>query len=282
MNKNILFQPYPQRERSIKQSFIHSLGEGLFLYFFLYFFQPFGMSDWHSPHKAIQMAGFALITSVATFTNRHLFSALFPAFYKEENWVIWKEIFSILLLLSIITLGITLYGSFLFGWQITFHNLVQMFVSVLVIGIFPTVFWVFSDYIRQLKKYATPIDVHHHAVAMPSEVVKNIRLVAENDKDSIELLPSELLYIESSDNYSTIVFFRKNQLQKLMLRSSLSRLEGQLPTESILRCHRSYIVNLERVERVSGNAQGYKLHLNANELVIPVARKYSSIIEKLR
>lgn len=67
-----------------------------------------------------------------------------------------------------------------------------------------------------------------------------------------------------------------------MLRSSLSRLENQLEGQNIVRCHRSFIVNLDKVEKVTGNAQGYKLHLETPELVVPVARKYSEIVEKLR
>jgi DNA-binding LytR/AlgR family response regulator len=40
----------------------------------------------------------------------------------------------------------------------------------------------------------------------------------------------------------------------------------------IYKTHRSYLVNLNYVEHVTGNAQGYKLHLNSHEEKIPVAR----------
>ena len=71
---------------------------------------------------------------------------------------------------------------------------------------------------------------------------------------------------------------------KLLLRSSLSRLEAQIIDRSnIVRCHRSYVVNLDRVERVTGNAQGYKLHLFGGQFQVPVARRYNdSLIGQLK
>ena len=63
--------------------------------------------------------------------------------------------------------------------------------------------------------------------------------------------------------------------EKPLLRSSLSRLEKQIDQPHIVRCHRSYVVNINRVERVTGNAQGYKLHLFAGQFLIPVARQYN-------
>ncbi|RYZ20584.1 MAG: LytTR family transcriptional regulator, partial [Sphingobacteriales bacterium] len=87
------------------------------------------------------------------------------------------------------------------------------------------------------------------------------------------------LYIESSDNYSTVVYLKNNQPVKTLLRSSLSRLETQLSGNAVLvRCHRSFIVNLENVEKVTGNAQGYKLHLHEGNFQIPVARKYNDTL----
>jgi DNA-binding LytR/AlgR family response regulator len=92
-----------------------------------------------------------------------------------------------------------------------------------------------------------------------------------------------LLFIESSDNYCTVVYLENGQLVKPLLRSSLSRLESQIDMPHIVRCHRSYVVNLDRVERVTGNAQGYKLHLMGGQLQVPVARRYNdTLVAELR
>jgi len=103
-------------------------------------------------------------------------------------------------------------------------------------------------------------------------------LTADNGKDILTLSPAELIFIESSDNYCTVYFFRDEKLQQRMLRGSLSRMESQLTVGEIMRCHRSYIVNLKQVESVSGNAQGYKLRVRRLAEPIAVGRTYSDAV----
>ncbi len=65
------------------------------------------------------------------------------------------------------------------------------------------------------------------------------------------------------------------------MRASLSRLAGQAAEQGaqLVRVHRSYLVNLQRVARVSGNAQGYRLHLSAPDVEpVPVGRTYSEAV----
>ena len=108
-------------------------------------------------------------------------------------------------------------------------------------------------------------------------------LIAENEKDRLELKSEELLYIESADNYSTIVFTKNNKITIHLLRGSLKRIESQITFPFILRCHRSYIVNLKQINHIKGNAQGYRIEFKA-ELrdTIPVSRNYSkALFERL-
>jgi DNA-binding LytR/AlgR family response regulator len=54
--------------------------------------------------------------------------------------------------------------------------------------------------------------------------------------------------------------------------------EALAPYPQFFRCHRAYIVNLAAVEHVSGNAQGYKLHLKDVAELIPVSRNLNSVL----
>jgi DNA-binding LytR/AlgR family response regulator len=111
-----------------------------------------------------------------------------------------------------------------------------------------------------------------------------IILIAENEKDKFKLKINQLLYIESADNYSNVVYFGEaGQRKKELIRSSLKRLEGQLNNENIIRCHRTFIVNLINVKIVGGNAAGYKLYFDTSDETIPVSRNYIPIVgEKLK
>jgi LytTr DNA-binding domain len=255
------------------------LGEGVFLYMFFVFFEPFDISEWHDPNKYIKLIGFAAVTSIATFVHRQVMPKAFPKFHEETHWVIWKEILTLLVLMLLITTGTMVYGTLLFGWALSIYTWITFFGWVLLIAVFPTVFWVLSDYIYQLKKYSRPIEVH----LLDGEVGDGkLKLIAENEKDVLELRNKDLLFIESSDNYCTICYLKDDKVEKTLLRSSLSRLETQIEDKNIVRTHRSFIVNLDHVAKVSGNAQGYKLHLNTADVLVPVARKFSHLIERLK
>ena len=280
----ILRQPYPFFDKSLTRIFLQCVGEGVFIALFLILFQPFGTLEWHNPNKNLYLCGYGLVTALSGFILRFGIFKTFPKYYNETSWNIGKEILSILLLILLITVGNCLYSFIAFRFTQNWGNFLWMLVAVLAIGVFPTIFGVMLNYIYQLKKYNQTIVVNHSQVIDSQGFIENkaLRLVAENEKDSIELSPESLFYIESSDNYSTVFYEKNGKLQKELLRSSLTRLESQISYENIVRCHRSFIVNLDKVEKVTGNAQGYKLHLETPELLVPVARKYSEIVERLK
>lgn len=65
-----------------------------------------------------------------------------------------------------------------------------------------------------------------------------------------------------------------------MLRSTLRRMEDALASwPQFFRCHRTYLVNLDKVAHVSGNAQGYRLHLEGLDDTIPVSRNLNDIVD---
>ena len=288
----ILQQPYPFGEKSNIRLLIQSIGEGTFIALFLIFFQPFGVSDWQDPNKNSYLAGYGLITALCGIILRFAVFKTFPKYHSEATWNVGKEVLSIMMLIMMIAAGNIVYSNLIFNFENGIISFLWMLLAVVIIGIFPATFGVMLNYIIQLKKFNQQIVVHHHhtpEITLAEQVSENkvqnsvlLKLIAENEKDSIELAVDSLYFIESSDNYST-VFYEKNQkLQKELLRSSLTRLESQISSENIVRCHRSFIVNLDKVEKVTGNAQGYKLHLKSPELLVPVARKYSEIIERLK
>lgn len=279
-----LNQPYPFPERENLRVLVHCLLEGFFIGMFLIVFQPFGTEQWNHPDKNLFLWGYGLMTALGGITLRLGLIKLFPNYYNENKWTVGREILMILTILVLISSYNYLYSNWMFGWTFSIENFFWMFLAVCIIGVFPVTIGVLLNYIYKLKKYSQPIVVQHHAIENPKKVTEKsvIKFIAENEKDTFEVETDNLLFIESSDNYSTIHHIKNNRIQKEMIRSSLSRMESFINSNEIVRCHRSYIVNLAKVEKVTGNAQGYKLHLVQPDLLVPVARKYSEIVEKLK
>jgi hypothetical protein len=84
-----------------------------------------------------------------------------------------------------------------------------------------------------------------------------------------------LLYIESSDNYVNIVYLSKDKISKFLLRSTLKRMEELFSNSEIVRCHRCYMVNFEKVKVMKKDKDGLQLELDFPLTTdIPVSRSY--------
>jgi len=66
-----------------------------------------------------------------------------------------------------------------------------------------------------------------------------------------------------------------------MLRSTMRKMEDAVSNwPQFVRCHRTFMVNFDKIEKVSGNAQGYRLHLVDVGETIPVSRNLNSMVQE--
>lgn len=91
---------------------------------------------------------------------------------------------------------------------------------------------------------------------------------------SIHLSDSDFLFARSEGNYCTLFYLEENAIKKHLLRIPLKILEAQVGSDRIAKCHRSFIVNLDKIANMKGNAQGFKLNIEQCAETIPVSRKY--------
>src|SRR4051812_16211519 len=98
----ILNRPYPTindwRKRLRTAFFI-----GLFIFLFLYLFQPFGLSSYTGADKPLILAGYGLVSFVCCVITMLLIPLFFPRWFREENWKTWKEI--VIILVTVILIG---------------------------------------------------------------------------------------------------------------------------------------------------------------------------------
>lgn len=297
---SFLNKPFP-RTLSSKRNITTNFFIGCFVAFFLIVFQPFNISEWQTNHKIAKLLGFGLVSFLVPFVFNSLTEFIFSKKTLEDDWKVWHEILIILALLFFIAFGNLGYSYFL---RITTISLISFFntlIATILLGIFPISLHVILKHNSLLRKNNTeaslvnsklsdfanemlqdnPPKIKNGEAEIP--IVQKIILTAENEKDKIELLGEQLLYIESVDNYCSIVYTENGKIKKQLLRSSLKRLESQLVHEHILRCHRTFVVNLENVKNVEGNAAGYKLNFFDSIYSVPVSRNFGPLIlERLK
>ena len=113
---------------------------------------------------------------------------------------------------------------------------------------------------------------------------QKITLFDNNGALKLSLRLSSLYYVESDDNY-IIVWYTdsKGDLQKYMLRCRLKTVEESFRGSSLVRCHRKYIVNMDKVKVVRKEKDGYEIDLDSDSIPpISITKTYlDNVLEHL-
>jgi len=277
-------KPFPFYE-TLSEKIVVPLTIGLFVIFFLFLFNPFYNSEYFSV-QVFKMLAYGLITfTVLTFFNI-VTPLVFKDFFELENWNIWKTI--LFELGKLITIGIS-NGLFAFYFDNPSNNdnfpyfQVLVLYRTLIISIIPIILLIFWLERKFYKKYIrialTAENKLHNAKSELSNDSSNLEYF---ESDSQKILLNTIYFIKSDGNYSTFYFDKNGSNCKTLIRTTLKEIEEQIGLKSIVRCHKSYIVNLEKVSRVAGNARGYLFYIDKLNQSIPVSRNFSkSVLERL-
>lgn len=109
--------------------------------------------------------------------------------------------------------------------------------------------------------------------------VNSVKRISVSEDDSIIILDVEdIIYIAAMGG--EVYIFNKNN--KYKSRDSLSSWENKLRDYNFFRCHRGYIVNISKINKVSPWFNGsYNLNLNYLKEEIPVSRNYAKQLKSI-
>ncbi len=107
-----------------------------------------------------------------------------------------------------------------------------------------------------------------------------IVIVSSNQKQRFQISIENLLYIKSADNYIEIFYLSNQQVNMHLMRKNLKDIEDEFGlNQSLIRCHRSYIINSNNIDHVDRLNNKVEVYI-AGE-VISVSKKYvGSLAEK--
>lgn len=102
-----------------------------------------------------------------------------------------------------------------------------------------------------------------------------------SNNESMDINPNSILYVESSGQFISIAY-RENGLNKnKLLRMTIKQIEDiLLPYTVFVRCHRAYIVNVNKISKVTANSGEYRLSLFDTLEEIPVSQDYQIDLQK--
>ena len=278
-----LNRPFPCLETNISKAGF-SFFVGLFVFLFLYLYKPFGISSINES-VFLYTLGFGTISTLVVAIIHFFSPKILKHHFDPNNWTILKNIEFFFLIVVLIAINNWVYQLIFFPSLEAPRDLFDFLLFTIFVGIFPIVFLTFILE-RQLHKK------HRLEARRISETLQrggitrvdegSLEIFADNKIEGIRTSLKNLLYIASDGNYSKVVYAKDGSIKEQLLRLSLSNAERQIKAfDSVVRCHRSYIVNFDNVTRISGNARGYRLILRGFDNPIPVSRSFPKKIIKM-
>tara|TARA_Y100001972_G_scaffold127233_1_gene183449 strand:- start:339 stop:1223 length:885 start_codon:yes stop_codon:yes gene_type:complete len=248
---------------------------GLFVGLFLYFFQPFGMSQYQG-NIVLLATWFGLTTFIASFTYYLFITFVLKIRQDAPSFTFGKWLVFIFGLIVVITLynfllfWILTDGQLVFSWK-AFSNL---FIKTAAIGFFPVSVSGLIIYYSNTSRFARQAgEIQLSEPGSQHTSKKLIRIPSQYAEDfSCEM--DDIYAFEAQNNYVAIRHKADDTIKTSLIRNTLSAIQTNLPSHIFFRCHRSFITNLRKVDKVSGNAQGLVLKLKDGEISIPVSRSY--------
>lgn len=281
--KNILKklnEPFPE-SNSFQDDFRFIVGVGIFVTFFLFFFQPFGVNRYEGNLFWI-CAIFGIITIIVSTAYEFFCTYILKLEKDIPTWTLGKWILFTIGLVATIATSNYLFLYYMCWVSTDLAAFTQIFIGTLFIGIFPVVLSGLMIQIKADKRNQIQASDMQEVLPITPPTSEAITLTAQSSQPSLTLPIHQLFYLEAMQNYVSIHHRKETTIEKVLFRHTLSAMEKQLQNTSIIRCHRSYLVNTNLIEKVTGNAQGLRLTLKGLPNVqIPVSRKYIPILKAL-
>lgn len=277
-----LLQPYPFYYSG---KFVVVIAGIIYLmtFFFNYFFKPFNINV--SEHRF----DFFWICNLHAFVSVVVFLSIIFIFKLnariDESWNILRELLFLAILLLMIGVGQFLIRDIIYinpnNWSLTYFF--EEIRNTFLVGILFTLIIVPLNfnrlYVHNFKKAnSIKIKGKQKSIALKPTV---IFIETQVKDEAFQLEVANFQFAKADGNYLEIHLNNEGKTEKLFKRISIKNLFAKLSSYPfIIKTHRSYLVNTFKVEKVTGNAQGYRLRIKGHADVIPVSRKMIPFFEE--
>ena len=277
-----LNQPYPFNnnfKHNVKTIGLVAMGFMLIMFYF----QPFGINFVKLEDKSYFVLGACFMSAATLFANTLIVPGIMPKVFDSSRWTIRKEMVWNIWLFSNLFVGFSFTA-----WLVNKFQVIDLpILRIGALALLPLVLFNLISYNHALKdKMVNVLDNsrRHWFGEEKPEIARphDLKLAAENGKDTFSSRMADILVIHSSGNYIEI-FWLDNQIRrKRLFRQTFAFAEQYLKDQpDFKKCHRCWMVNLKQVERLSGNSKGYFIELNKLGFKVPVSRNYISTFREL-
>lgn len=285
-----LDSPFPFYLNDNRKNIVFISVISLFVVFFLHVYRP--QNSFHTELTLPQKFLFGGVTFLILFLNIVILPKLYPKTFDPLNWTIKKYILLTLFHCFLIGLISTIIDElYICPERTLWRNIVGANTQVAQTGLIViTIMTLFlkNKLLQQNLKSAIVANLELKKIknlkkeALVKSNANAVLTIYSETSETLSFHLPHLLFVEADDNYSTIFWKTEKGIQKKLLRVNLKSVESQINNNFAIRCHRSYIINVNAISNIIGNTNGYKLQILDTDFSIPVSRpKGKEVIEKI-
>ncbi|MCE5345262.1 MAG: LytTR family transcriptional regulator [Bacteroidales bacterium] len=261
--------PYLNEKRNI---FHLILFTSLFALVFINIYSPFGADKWFNLTQLefLTYSSLVILTGVLVV----VLSRIIMYYYcKKHIIIVWQYLMWIFAEILFMALFYALFEKFVLKDIRIFTDLVKLSAhnTALVLLLPYSVSWLYFSWRDKKEQIERMADNQ----LFPGNTRDMIAFYDDKEILRLSVKKESLLYIESAENYVSICYLNKGKVSKYLLRDTLKRMEDLFAGTDIIRCHRSYMVNFEKVKVIRKDKDGLKLELDCPMTIdISVSKTY--------
>nr|WP_319512388.1 LytTR family DNA-binding domain-containing protein [uncultured Draconibacterium sp.] len=274
-------KPFPLVE-STNDKVLISLGSGVVVVCILILIKPFGIESYNGIF--FFLAGFGVIDFIITAINLFLLPLLVPHFLKSTSFTTGKNLLIILWILLNISFVNYFYSNFMIDKiypanfenhsSISFSKWVTMTFSV---GIIPVIFALYYIEKRFFWRNSSRAENLNKETSKPHQDKLGKQIQLKSNKDiTLTINSADLICVKAEGgNYVSVYWYEKNSTKTELIRMTLTGfMENTNTTDALVRCHKSYIINLNKVISYQGNARSILIQLEGLDFSVPLSRSF--------
>lgn len=176
----------------------------------------------------------------------------------------------------VVAFGITIWSSTLFYpenigiFRLFFKVLGRTTCILFIPYVFCWLYIIILDKASQLKALRESID-KDEITSQKSHII----IYDDHNEMRLTVKREDMVMIESADNYVCVWYLNNGQIKKSMIRNTMKRVAEQLSDSCMQRCHRSYMINMDRVKILRRDKEGVFIEFGIEGVFdVPISKTY--------
>ena len=138
------------------------------------------------------------------------------------------------------------------------------------------IYFILKDKMRELKSLRQQIEKDETVLQKAY-----IQILDEKGEMRLSIRRENLVMIESADNYVCVYYLSDQKVKKTMVRNTLNRIAEYMSGTHIVRCHRSYMINLDHAQVLHRDKEGVFIEVGIEGIPdIPISRTYARNVQE--